>query len=120
MNNLNDCFASVSGRLTMAEAVGRFVNGILPVVGKENIPLAKAPGRILSADLTARITVPPRDNSAVDGYLVYFDDLAADTATTLPLTGRISAGHPISGKPRQGMTSRNATCQRQTRGSISG
>ena len=43
MNNLNDCFASVSGRLTMAEAVGRFVNGILPVVGKENIPLAKAP-----------------------------------------------------------------------------
>ena len=102
MNNLNDCFASVSGRLTMAEAVGRFVNGILPVVGKVNIPLAKAPGRILSADLTARITVPPRDNSAVDGYLVYFDDLAADTATTLPLTGRISAGHSLSRLARKG------------------
>ena len=39
--------------------------------------------------------VPPHDNSAVDGYAVFFADLAADEQTVLPIGGRAAAGHPL-------------------------
>ena len=102
MGNLNDCFVSVEGRLTIAEAVDRFSNGIGTVVGTEEIPLVDAVGRTLSSDLISGFNVPPKDNSAVDGYLVYFEDLNSEDATTLPLTGRIAAGHPLSRFARRG------------------
>ena len=102
MGNLNDCFASVENRLTLAEAVDRFSGGITSVVGTEEVSLSKATGRLLATDLTASINVPPKDNSAVDGYLVYFDDLASGITTTLPLTGRIAAGHPLTRSVRRG------------------
>ena len=89
MSDLNNCFASAKGRLTVAEALDRFTAGISPVVGEEEVSLVEATHRILASDLTAEITVPPHDNSAVDGYAVYFDDLAANIETTLPVTGRI-------------------------------
>lgn len=102
MYDLNDCFASAQGRLTIAEALDRFMKGISPVVGTEEIKLADATGRILSSDLISETIVPPRDNSAVDGYVVYFDDLIPDVSTALPVTGRISAGHPLDGPARRG------------------
>ncbi len=102
MSNLNDCFVSVESRLTITEAVDRFSNGIGTVVGAEEIPLIQAVGRILSSDLISNINIPPQDNSAVDGYLVYFEDLESDGTTTLPLTGRIAAGHPLSRAARRG------------------
>ena len=102
MSDLNNCFASAKGRLTVAEALDRFTAGISPVVGEEEVSLVEATHRILASDLTAEITVPPHDNSAVDGYAVYFDDLAANIETTLPVTGRISAGHPLERPARRG------------------
>jgi molybdopterin molybdotransferase len=44
------------------------------------------------------MNVPPHDNSAVDGYAVYFDDLKSDSETRLLVTGRAAAGHPL-GRP---------------------
>ena len=102
MCDLNDCFASAEGRLTVAEALDRFMNGISPVVGTEELNLADANGRILSSDLISESIVPPCDNSAVDGYVVYFNDLVSDGPTALPVTGRISAGHPLDRPARQG------------------
>ena len=102
MSNLNDCFVSVKNRLTIAEAVDRFSKGIGTVVETEEIPLVEAVGRILSSDLMSNINVPPQDNSAVDGYLVYFEDLDTNDPTTMPLTGRIAAGHPLSRFARRG------------------
>ena len=102
MRDLNDCFASVENRLTVAEAMNRFSNGIRSVTGTEEVLITKATGRILASDLKASINVPPRDNSAVDGYLVYFDDLATNSETILPLTGRIAAGHPLPRSARRG------------------
>ena len=75
MGNLNDCFVSVEGRLTIAEAVDRFSNGIGTVVGTEEIPLVDAVGRTLSSDLISGFNVPPKDNSAVDGYAIRDDNL---------------------------------------------
>ena len=102
MSNLNDCFVSVKNRLTLAEAIDRFSKGIGTVVEAEEIPLIEAVGRILASDLMSNINVPPQDNSAVDGYLVYFEDLDTNDPTTMPLTGRIAAGHPLSRFARRG------------------
>jgi len=54
------------------------------------------------ADVTAGRDVPPHDNSAVDGYAVYFDDLDPDADTRLPVTGRVAAGHPLGRPARRG------------------
>ena len=37
MRDLNDCFASVENRLTVAEAMNRFSNGIRSVTGTEEV-----------------------------------------------------------------------------------
>jgi len=101
MNDLDDCFRSDDKRLTVGEAVRRFASGIGPAAGTEMIATGAAHGRILSANISARFDTPPSDNSAVDGYVVYFDDLAAVGETTLPIAGRIAAGHPLDGTQKR-------------------
>ena len=102
MSDLNDCFASAEGRLTVADALKRFTDGIGPVVGDEMLPTRAAAGRILAQDLVSERSIPPADNSAVDGYLVYLDDLDAENETTLPVSGRIAAGHAHNQPARRG------------------
>ena len=46
--------------------------------------------------------VPPHDNSAVDGYAVFHDDLNPDGETILPIGGRAAAGHPLDRPARRG------------------
>ena len=70
--------------------------------GVTRAPLDSALGRITARDIVAPRDVPPHDNAAVDGYAVYFDDLAAQGPTLLPVAGRISAGHPLAGPARRG------------------
>lgn len=53
----------------------------------ETLPLTDALDRILAEDLQSPITVPPFDNSAVDGYAI--NDL---TVSELPVSQRIPAG----------------------------
>jgi molybdopterin molybdotransferase len=45
--------------------------------------------------------VPPHDNSAVDGYALYFDDLAPGAETVLRVEGRAAAGHPLEGAQKR-------------------
>ena len=67
----------------------------------ETRPLASCLGRVLAEDVIAKRSVPPHDNSAVDGYAVHFGDLDPDGRVGLPVTARIAAGHPWTG-PRTG------------------
>ena len=55
----------------------------------EGVPLAQALGRILAADVTSPVDVPPFDASAMDGFAVA-EPLAAD----LEVIGESRAGHP--------------------------
>ena len=98
----DDCFA-FGGKLTpVAEAVAELDARLVAVAGREVVTLAEAAGRFLAEDLVASRSVPPHDNSAVDGYAVYFDDLSPDGPTRLPVAGRIAAGHPLTGTARRG------------------
>lgn len=62
--------------LTVEEARERIL-ALLPMLPEENCPVGEALGRVLAADVTARRTLPPWDNSAMDGYAVRSADAAA-------------------------------------------
>ncbi|MCK0744968.1 molybdopterin molybdotransferase MoeA [Chromohalobacter nigrandesensis] len=55
----------------------------------ERIDCEAAAGRVLAESVTARLDVPPADNSAMDGYALRH----ADTGRWLPVSQRIAAGH---------------------------
>jgi molybdopterin molybdotransferase len=59
------------------------------------VPAASALGRVLAQDIDAPITLPGFDNSAMDGYAVRAEDIAAATEAapvTLPVAADIPAG----------------------------
>ncbi len=57
----------------------------------ETVAVTEALGRVLAAPVTSSITVPPLDNSAMDGYAVRLADVPAP-GTRLPVAQRIQAG----------------------------
>ncbi len=83
------------GLIPVDEAISALQDRAELLVGTETVSLLDALGRYLAGDVISSINVPPHDNSAMDGYVVF----AADVKTGEPLTvsDRIPAGHP--GKP---------------------
>ena len=98
----NDCFAFGGEMMAVDKALALLAERVGPVAGSEGIALADALGRVLAEDVVAPFDVPPHDNSAVDGYAVFFDDLAPDGTTVLPVTGRVTAGHALGRDGRRG------------------
>ena len=98
----DDCFASGSDLMPLDEALALLATKISGVAEPETVPVRAALDRILAEDVVAPRDVPPQDNSAVDGYAVFFDDLDAAAETRLPVTGRIAAGHPLERPARRG------------------
>ena len=91
----DDCFVPGGDMMTVAAAQKALRQRISTAVEIETVALRAAGGKTLAEDITASLNVPAHDNSAVDGYAVYFDDLDASQETRLPLTGRVAAGHPL-------------------------
>ncbi|MDH5833615.1 molybdopterin molybdotransferase MoeA [Luteimonas kalidii] len=61
----------------------------------EALALSRAQGRVLAADVAARIDVPGFDNSAMDGFALRHADLAG-TGPVLALAGEQFAGGPAA------------------------
>lgn len=77
--------------MPLDEAVASLLAKAAPAVGTESVRTFEADGRVLAQDVVSALTVPPRDNSSMDGYAVR----AADCATAdsvLQVTQRIPAG----------------------------
>ncbi len=102
----DDCFAHDAGHAAQVQsldaALADLLPRLVPVVGSETLPLAACLGRALAAPLTAKLDVPPADNSAVDGYALRHADLAADGVTQLVVLGRAAAGRPYAGPVPRG------------------
>lgn len=98
----DDCFEAGGRRMLAAEALAILKARLDAVVETEMIPLRKAAGRILAEAIRSPLDVPPHDNTAVDGYAVFFDDLKPEGETTLPVTARIAAGHPLDRPAKRG------------------
>src|SRR5690554_1788783 len=93
----NDCFAGGGPLMRMADALDLILSRLTRITESEVVPLGHAVDRILAAPVVSAIDVPQQDNSAVDGYAVYFDDLKPNAETRLPVAGRAAAGHPLDG-----------------------
>lgn len=84
--------------LELEDAVQRIL-AMMPAAASESVPLADAHERILSNRLLATIDLPPFDNSAMDGYAVRADDVAAAkpaSPVSLRLCGKVAAGETIA------------------------
>jgi len=95
-----DCCGQSSSLMRVDEAVALLRARITPVTPVESVALDHAQGRILAEDLTSGLFLPPFDNSAVDGWAVRCADL--DGKSSLPIGGRIAAGHPLAEPVRPG------------------
>jgi len=87
----DDCFA-FGGPLLAIDNVERLIaERVTPVAETEQVALAEADGRVLTADMIAPIDLPPFDNSAVDGFAVRHADLGK-AETSLAVVDRLTAG----------------------------
>ncbi len=77
-------------------------NYLTPVNGLEQLPLRSTLGRVTGADILSPHNVPNHDNSAMDGYALNADDLAAEGTTRLRIAGTAFAGRPFAGTVEKG------------------
>jgi molybdopterin molybdotransferase len=88
----DDCFAFSGPLLPIADMEKLITKRIKPVKETETVPLAAARGRVLAVKVAAPVSLPPFDNSAVDGYAVRHRDLDTGAETRLKIAGRLTAG----------------------------
>ena len=80
------------------KSVAQHVSDILAVVSRPDpieLDLLRAHGAVLAEPVTAELSLPPFDNSAMDGYAVCAADVATatpQTPVTLPVIADIPAG----------------------------
>lgn len=86
-----------SPNLTFSEAREAILARLSAVTGWEQTTVRGALGRVLARDVIAPCNVPAHDNSAMDGYAVRAEDLAASGDTPLSVVGTAFAGRPFSG-----------------------
>ncbi len=98
----DDCFAKDGALLPLDEALALIDRGFPKIVGDETLPIGQCLNRILAENVMASINVPATDNSAVDGYAVYFDDLNEKDETRRPIIGRAAAGLAIGAAQKRG------------------
>ena len=89
--------------LPVADALRSVLEGVEPLPA-EHVPLSEAEGRVLAEDLAARRTQPPDDVSAMDGYAVRAEDVAAPARLTL--IGEVAAGRPLTRNVGKGEAAR--------------
>lgn len=92
-----DCTATEPQALKpVDEALDFLLSHAKAITATETVACADALGRVLAAPVKSRVNVPPWNNSAMDGYVVNFDDVKAGEA--LDVLQRIpagSAGHEL-------------------------
>ncbi|WAJ30785.1 molybdopterin molybdotransferase MoeA [Antarcticirhabdus aurantiaca] len=98
----DDCFAFGGPMRTVEETVALLVSRLSPIDGVETVALAEADGRVLAADLSAPLPLPPFTNSAVDGYAIRGEDLPGDTPRAFAVADRVQAGASADHAVRSG------------------
>jgi molybdopterin molybdotransferase len=83
--------------MPVEEARARILSNVKPLP-PENVPLARALGRVLAKPLSAKRDQPPFNASAMDGYAVRSEDSAKE----LTVIGTSAAGHAFRGKLKPG------------------
>lgn len=90
--------------LSVEEALARILADAAPL-GAERVAIEAAHDRILAEPVVARLTQPPFDASAMDGYAVRAADVAK-LPVKLTVIGESAAGHPFDGRVGAGEAAR--------------
>ncbi|WP_394755830.1 molybdopterin molybdotransferase MoeA, partial [Rhodoferax sp.] len=86
-----------------ADTVNTFLARLVePVTQHEEVGIFQALGRVLAADVISPISVPPHDNSAMDGYAFEGSQLLTASPLTLKVVGTALAGKAWPGKVQRG------------------
>ena len=93
-----------SSLLAVDDALQRLLDGVEPLAS-EAVDLSSAHGRVLAEPIAARLTQPPFDASAMDGYALRAAD-AATAPATLSVIGESAAGRGFAGSVGQGQAVR--------------
>jgi len=93
MSTLPPATAPKAPMLTLDEALSRLLGAVQPLPGidNESISTFDALGRVLAAEVSSALDVPPADNSSMDGYALRCADVP-EAGVVLPVTQRIPAG----------------------------
>ena len=86
-----------------ASAVNDFLSRLVePVTEVEQVGIFDALGRVLASDVVSPVSVPPHDNSAMDGYAFDGTALRPGSPLTLTLAGTAFAGKAWAGQAQAG------------------
>ena len=86
-----------------AERVNQFLARLVePVTETEDIGVVDALGRVLAHDVISPVSVPPHDNSAMDGFALASSQLRTDRALRLRVVGTAFAGKAWRGELADG------------------
>jgi molybdopterin molybdotransferase len=88
----DDCFAFAGPLMPIADMERLIETRIVPVAETEEVRLRDGLGRVLARDIVAGLDLPSFDNSAVDGFAVRHQDVAASGETRLAIVDRVQAG----------------------------
>jgi molybdopterin molybdotransferase len=106
MKTLQEIAAQLQGydpQALSAQAVNDFLARLVePVGGIEHVDVFDALDRVLAQDIVSPISVPPHDNSAMDGYAFDGAQLEATEVLTLEVAGTAFAGKAWQGSVAQG------------------
>ncbi|MBA2674471.1 gephyrin-like molybdotransferase Glp [Ramlibacter sp.] len=101
MKSIADIAAELQGydpQALSADAVGDFLARLVaPVAESEEVRILDALGRVLAEDIVSPISVPPHDNSAMDGYAFDGAQLGANAPLELEVVGTALAGKAWQG-----------------------
>lgn len=93
--------------LTVEEAQADILGAVAPLE-PETVALGEASGRVLREDVVATFDVPPWDNSAMDGFALRAEDIAA-APVALRVVADIAAGASSSVRIEKGTSARIMT-----------
>jgi molybdopterin molybdotransferase len=99
------------GLRRLEDALAAMLHGLEPLPA-EMVALGDAYGRVLAAPIESRLTLPPWDNSAMDGFAVRAADTAAAgpaTPVRLQVRGEAAAGRASSQRVEAGTALRILT-----------
>jgi molybdopterin molybdotransferase len=102
---------NIDPMISVEEARARILD-VIPLLPAETKPLAGALGQVLAEDVTSPLTIPPLDNTAMDGYAVRAADTTGaseDAPVTLRVVGEVAAGYIYQGEVQAGTAVRIMT-----------
>jgi molybdopterin molybdotransferase len=88
-----DCF-SAPGLVPLENAMEQLLGLVNKTENMETVDLEHALGRVLAKDQISHLSIPPADNSAMDGYAL--KSANGHEGATLKMVAKVFAGHPIS------------------------